>query len=310
MKYDTKYCYIEKNGKDYQLTLTQPYPTANFAIDQFLAHIRFLMPIGTAVSSVFFGISLLNGIIDGLSLQLALSFLAVTGIFYFPNASFPTGISCLLRNNKLKKMLKNFYDETRDLEFNKLSRKINDRTCLKEQQKLAQKLLKTLKKYQTINLKQFEKYKKKLEKSNNNLSTTQAFAYEQLESSIITIDKFIFHNFALLKELCPNYIDFLYDRVYSYERDFISKRYLTDEIVRQGLCRPNYNDTYVNDDILHRDSSYPSELCAKFSIVNKSTKKKSVSSVSTLQQQVKQINRQEEISVDEFLKTDGDENIF
>lgn len=263
MKYDTKYCFIQNKGKNYQLILTQPYPNTTLVFERFVAHTRFLLPLGTIASGVVLGLSAFSGVLDATAFEFFVSCLVSTGFCYFPNASFPVGIATLRRNNKILKTLQNFYDEMRSLEFNKLSRKISDKVGVKEQQKLAKNMLKLFAKYQNIDLRLAVKYEKKLEKGKG-LTTTQAFAYGQIETAILTIDKFIFHNYLLLKELCPEYEDFISDRIDHYNSKVISRGFFTDEIVRFGLNRPNYYDTFVNDDILHQVSEYPSELCSKF----------------------------------------------
>lgn len=263
MKYDTKYCFIDNKGKNYQLILTQPYPNTTLVFEQIVAHTRFLLPLGTIASGIVLGLSAFSGVLDPTAFEFFVSFLVSTGFCYFPNASFPVGISTVRRNNKILKTLQNFYDEMRSLEFDRLSRKISDNVCLKEQQKLAKNMLKLFAKYQNIDLRLAVKYERKLEQGKG-LTTTQAFAYGQIETAILTIDKFIFHNYLLLKELCPEYEDFISDRVDYYNSKVISRGFFTDEIVRVGLKRPNYYDTFVNDDILHRENEYPSELCSKF----------------------------------------------
>lgn len=292
MKYDTKYCFIENNGKNYQLNLTQPYPSAVYAFDQIVAHTRFLMPVSTLVSGAFLGLSIAGGAINALALQLTLSFLVVSGICYLPGASFPTGLSALLRNNKIKKTLKNFYDEMRSLEFQKLSRKMKESVCLKEQQKLAKQMLKIFERFQRKNLKQAVRYEKKLNKGKD-LSTAQSFAYGQIESSILTIDKFIFHNYLLLKNLCPSKESFLQERINYYNDTIIAKnRHLSDEIIRLGI-NPS-RSSLKNDDILNRESTYVIDLCRKLGYISKNTNSVNVNnSIAHLSDECRKITQQD-----------------
>lgn len=259
MNYDTKYCFIESNGKNYQLNLTLPFPSAVYAIDQILANTRFLMPLGAAVSTALF---VLGGCTSSALLEFIIGFVGTTGLFYFPKASFSTGLSALLRNNKLKKTINNFYKKMYKFELAKLSLKLSDRKCREKQQKIANEMVKLFAKFQKVNLRQAVKYEKKL-RIKRDLSTTQGFAYGQLESSIITIDKFIFHNFSLLKDLCPEYEEFISERVNNYLSIISSGRYLTDEIIKIGLKKNFRFETITNDDIFKRESSYPTDLCRK-----------------------------------------------
>lgn len=261
MKYDTKYCYIENNGKNYQLILTKQYPEVHFALEYILAHTRFLMPIGALISAIFVGVSLASGLINSIALQLCICFLTTTGICYLPKVSFPTGLTVLLRNEKITKTLNKFYKEMRTLEFNKLSGRMNEIECLTKQQKIASEMLKMFKNFEVKSLKQAVKYEKKLAKGKD-FPPSQTFAYAQIESSILTIDKFIFHNFMLLKQLCPEHEEYINNRVNYYNRTIIQqRRHISDEVFRVGLKRGK--DKILNDDIFKRESTYPVDLCKK-----------------------------------------------
>lgn len=291
MKYDTKYCYIENNGKNYQLNLTQPYPEVHFALEFILAHIRFLMPILSAVSAVFTGVSLISGAVSSIALQLCICFLITTGICYFPNISFPTGLTVLLRNEKIIRTLNHFYKEMRSLEFNKLSGKIKATDCLKGQKKVASEMLKMFSQFEVKSLKEAVKYEKKLAKGKD-FSPAQSFAYAQIESSILTIDKFIFHNYSLLKLLCPEQEDYINDRVNYYNRTIIARRrHISDEIIRVGLKRGK--DKILNDDIFKRESTYPTELCKKLGFLKTSSVQQVEENVAHLKEEETHIQEQE-----------------
>lgn len=280
MKNKTKYCFIQKNGDNYQLSQIQTFPNATYFFDQIVAHTRFLMPLGAIVSGGFFIFSLASGVFNAIALELILCFLGVTGICYFPNASFPTGISALIRNNRIRRNMKNYYDKMRALEVGKNLSKEDEIASIREQKVISKKLIKLLIKLQKANLRQAVKFEKKLSQGKE-LSTAQSFAYGQIESSMITIDKFIFHNYSLLKEFCADYEGFITKRVNSYYNNIIVKnRYLSDEIIRIGLNEQCYNDEFISDDIMEKESSYPQDLCSKLKL--KSVNKSGITNVTRL----------------------------
>lgn len=209
MKNYAKFCKLEINDKRYQLNLTEGGLDGSNILNKIFSIVRFIAPLGVLFCTA--EILLLDYLTFLTPFSVAYPFMicsAFTLGCMFPHTNFGNIYNSICKNFVYKQKIKEFYDEMRELELQKVKKgKYTD----EQQSKKANKILKYFEK-QTFKFNRLSKSYYKKQQKKGYLDGIKDLALETLETRQETIDKFIFHNAKLLIELAPDKKSFILER--------------------------------------------------------------------------------------------------
>lgn len=254
MKNYAKYFKLKVKDDFYQLNLTEGGLDTSGAFNKFLSVARFsapLLALGVIIKNVITFLTL--KVINPTDISLLISSLVLTFGTFLPHTNLGNAYNSINKKHKLKRKTKQFYENMRLLEQEKLksrSQKVEDK-ILNKQIRLTKKFVGKLKK-QTKKFNKLTKNYYKIQQKKGELSSLKEFALENLEMNQEAIDKFIFHNIGLLKLFAPTENDFLQERFENRYNNIISGEAYYDEYIWSATHEENL---VKNDCIYKTDTS-------------------------------------------------------
>lgn len=205
-----KVCKITVDGKKYPLSLLDMQLAYENLSSKILAFgLRYTSPFFLGIGLFCMGYQLITlGTIDPAMLQ-SLIHIIPTGIMFSNRTICGASFNAMVKLPRTNRKVRRYYEKMRTTEM-KLTPK-NSTHINKKRQRLTRRILKSFKKESAFFDKRTKKWREMpYEELSNKVFTNTAFTNMDTNQEII--DKFIYYNYDLLYELCPEYEEFMVDR--------------------------------------------------------------------------------------------------